>query len=317
MLIRFRSLAFSLALAFVFAGCVQDCKTRSLIQEFDTNKDGVLQPDETAAYERRAGQAGAEVCFADQLFQSWDGNGNGWLNAAEFPYSVELFAKLANGRDSVSQVEFVGGIESWLERIDSVSRREHGWFKLRDKNSDGVLDKKELLVRSLEVPLVSSFDLNRDGIVSKMEVEQAMLPPQRWRPIRSGIWMLKRFRELDTDRDGHLEAKEMGRRGYLVSDLDQDRDARLSPQELQPLWELAKLGPDAYDSYVLEIRFLAMDLNQNGVVSHVELGRGREFFARLDADSNSKISKDEFQKWHKVMQSFLEPVALPKRDKRD
>lgn len=100
--------------------------------------------------------------------------------------------------------------------------------------------------------------------------------------------MQARWDALDRDRDGYLSRAEAAGTPALsdhFEQLDANRDARLSQQELRAS---------------VEDRLQAADTNQDGAIDRAEaeagLPRVAQFFDRLDADGNGRLTVDEVQR---------------------
>jgi Ca2+-binding EF-hand superfamily protein len=245
--------------------------------------------------------------LAELLLSDWDRDGDGVIQVKEWPAEPLGVASLFPGKSEVPVDAVLGPLALWLKfpREGEPGKR---WFTLADADKNDVLDTDELAkLRRLD-PTVDAFDLDGNGTVTVEEVDQAMLPPQNWRPIKIGLRVLESFEKLDRNKDELLSKRELRRSDYLVDALDRDRDQHLSRKELKALEDFARKGPQAFERYALGTRFLAMDANRDGALSSKEVGRGKVFFDRLDADKDGAVVAAEFERWHTVMESFLVPV---------
>jgi Ca2+-binding EF-hand superfamily protein len=122
---------------------------------------------------QRAEKSDTPTQFSEQLqqaVQQMDANADGYLDATEFQGSAELFRAWDTDRDGLlTQAEIVDGLQH-AARERSVAQNVDNAFRLQDADRDGVLQSEEMGLRGREF---NRFDTNRDGEVSRTELERA------------------------------------------------------------------------------------------------------------------------------------------------
>lgn len=94
-----------------------------------------------------------------------------------------------------------------------------------DRDGDGYISREE--IEAYRGGRFETWDLNRDGVVSRDEMNQR---------IRERIEekVGRRFQQLDANGNGRIERNEYsGQKGWSFEDLDRDGDGRVSPDELR------------------------------------------------------------------------------------
>lgn len=245
------------------------------------------------------------------LFRSWDVDKNFIVTGEEFPYSLQLYGELTKETDGTLRADhFVVLYPQYLRKTEETMRKPQGWFQLYDKDGNGNFDSSELARLPEGKALVERFDLNHDGILTLQEVEILSQRPQRWRSMKLSFDLIREFNVWDRDKNGALDARELGRESYLIEMLDRNGDRALQLEELQVVQKLQSDGPEALDRYALSLRFGRLDKNRDGRLSMEELGRHRRVAKWLDRDGDGQIVLEEFLKLHEANKNLLRPVRL-------
>jgi Ca2+-binding EF-hand superfamily protein len=180
-----------------------------------------------------------------------------------------------------------------------------GFFKDHDKNGDGYLQRDELPPEYR--PAFGRLDANKDGKISRAELEQgiAFLHPRR-RPSDM-VYMLVEMSDFDDD--CHREVQ----RAYdILRNLDKNRDGKIDPDEL-------KAGREHIVNNRVTFLFKQLDADKDGKISRDEAkGRIRENFQEIDRNRDGFIERDELLKAIMEKPSMTPPstVAPPGRPPR-
>jgi Ca2+-binding EF-hand superfamily protein len=196
-------------------------------------------------------------------------------------------------------------------------------FAQLDRDRDGRVTAREFnFIRGIDF---GRLDRNGDGIVDRREFVDLRSPPNavsaRARRIRR--LRIRRFAELDADRDGRISRSEYMRYGRrLFAQLDRDGNGvivlnevapaagkpRRKRTELQPKpvprpdgarppgrVASARPAPNAASRPNSNAVFARLDLNRDGSISFAEVTAARRsVFERLDGDHNGSLSRREF-----------------------
>ena len=154
--------------------------------------------------------------------------------------------------------------------------------------------------------LLASHDLDKDGVVSRAEVQQVSLPPHEWRPIRAIHRIRGKFSQIDIDGNS-----ELGRSRYLINKLDRDLDGHLDMTELKAAAEASKQGPIGLRKYTLDLLFERLDTNQDKLLTAKELREYERLAHWLDSDGNRMVNRQEFSEFYTVSMKLLRPVRRP------
>jgi hypothetical protein len=103
---------------------------------------------------------------------------------------------------------------------------------------------------------------------------------------------------LDLDKDGILSAQEMENATVVLSKLDQNADGKLSEEEIippRPDGRPARRGPDGPPGgFIMTIPVMsALDQDANGEISGEELKKATESLKGLDKDGNGSVASNE------------------------
>lgn len=201
--------------------------------------------------------------------------------APERPAPGDMWSKADRDRDgSISATEFAG-----IPRVSRLTESQRGTlFGRLDKNGDGRIERAEIRAagqheagRPAPLPGIRNLDRDGDGAVSFEELQAGpmlrRLDPERQKRL---------FARLDSDGDGTITAHDKpGRhappdgglterpnaRG-LVTQLDQDGDARISFEEFRAHPRAARLSEEAARK-----RYDALDRNRDGTVDRGDVRR--------------------------------------------
>lgn len=212
----------------------------------------------------------------DETFAKLDKNGDGKLVASEVPEERKRFFERLlrtgdkDGNGELTKEEFVAG----LKDAPAPQRRPGA--------GDGGAPGGRPFVNPEE--MFKRIDANGDGKITKEEA------PERMKEF---------FDRLDANKDGGLTIEEFKNRGPgaggpedFFKQMDSNGDGKLSKDEVR--------GP-------LKERFEQLDADKDGSLTLEEIRKGRpqggqpgpggreEFFKRMDANGDGKVSKDEAQ----------------------
>jgi Ca2+-binding EF-hand superfamily protein len=161
-----------------------------------------------------------------------------------------------------------------------------------DKNKDGYLDRKEV-PRFLRDHF-DQLDLNKDGKLSRGEMEKGAVYLQKRRRPSDFIYIL--IEMSDCDEDCAAEIQEVYN---ALRKLDKNKDGKIDPAELKAARE--RLLGERIDGIIKDL-----DTNGDGKISRKEAkGLIRKNFDELDANHDGYVDREE-----------LMNAAREKRDKR-
>jgi Ca2+-binding EF-hand superfamily protein len=169
------------------------------------------------------------------------------------------------------------------ERGDCLPRSGTDEIAREDENLDGVVTLAE--ADDMAARMFEHFDSNRDGQVTREEVEQ-----------RAASWRQRRFEErfaaLDRDHDGALSSREVALPPRRFARADRDGDRRLTRSEL---WAASVGGQrGSGDTAALRAMFWRRDLDRDRRVTRAEaLTFAERRFRRRDRDGNGVLTRDE------------------------
>lgn len=148
-----------------------------------------------------------------ERFKQLDRNGDGFVTLPEWPLDPDIYRRVDRDQDGrLSPHE--------LLTPNVMPRNREELFQELDVDRDGRLSRAE---RRRNGAILDAMDRNRDGYVSRPEIENS------WSPRATRRDQLV-FRDLDRDRDNRLSRREWT--GALPFDqLDRNRDGVISPNE--------------------------------------------------------------------------------------
>ncbi|HEY3174435.1 MAG TPA: hypothetical protein VGK94_01605 [Candidatus Polarisedimenticolia bacterium] len=210
----------------------------------------------------------------DRSFSVHDRNGDGVLAGAEVGAALQ-----AEGYDDFLDID--------RNRDGRISRNEWHWnqadFDRIDDNHDGWLTRSEYMDTSGDA-LDSHFPDSRQGSPGTLTNVATPLPEDRG----------ARFSQLDRNGNGLISHDEWDGDRKSFNFLDDNRNGALSREEF------VNVSPA-----VRRALFKGFDLNGNGAISRTEWNGDRQSFARLDANDDGKLMRDEFvRRYDNLEQTF-------------
>ncbi len=275
----------------------------------DRNGDGHVDMEEFAksgiarqllSARRRAEEAPRERVDVDVLVlrrleaaARFDQNRNGRIEQREWTGSPTAFAELDLDRNGVldkadrnlARRRAPDQASATLPDRKSPPRPLEQLLKRADKDKDERLSERELDTTDLAGGFAWA-DTDRDGFLDMDEVQRL------WRAVnelvqartrgdaRPQAWRVP-FSSWDANDDGRLETAEWKERKYLFARIDQDRDAHVTPTEIE-----------RYRRSVEGATFLErFDLNDDGRVTLEEFGGSPAAFRRADQNGDGTVSR--------------------------
>ncbi len=154
-----------------------------------------------------------------------------------------------------------------------------------DSNQDGQISKSE--VEEVKTGFFNKADQNADGQLTKEEFSTLHDENQQ-------AQMEAKFAALDSNNDGSLSLAEMmkGKTGARAearfNRVDSNGDGQVT------LEEMAAMGAARGEKQV-DNQFTRLDTDKDGVVSQAEFLSGDKFFERADSNSDGVVSSEELQ----------------------
>lgn len=238
-------------------------EAEKLFKHLDGNSDGLLTSDEISD-DRRP--------LFERLVRKADDNNDGKLSLKEF--------QAAHEEDASPNLPLnVGGGRP--NRGGDIRQR----FEMLDRNKDGKVTRDEVpeQARQRLMPLFERLgkeeltlaDLERGGDGDRPDPNRQPGPGGPRGPVF--------MRLLDTDRDGRISKSEWAKASEIFGQLDANGDGELDPREL--------MGPPPEEMSPDRERMERRDARPRP--GEPAAGPGRQFFDRLDANGDGKISRDE------------------------
>ncbi|MGE0423719.1 MAG: EF-hand domain-containing protein [Reyranellaceae bacterium] len=219
-----------------------------LFDQLDANKDGVLTKEEFLKLAEPPFTPDAPNLpplaqrreFYEKQFNTIDTDADGKVTRAEVQAYVALgfreFDIDMDGRATREEVLLV--IRQAQQRqaeIDKqiAERNRHN----PDRNGDGVIDLEEFV--AFEIARMMELGADKDGKISLQEWLKVAGDPNHNPPGQPNYQqrrdaLTKRFREIDTSKDGHLDQAEIRAMAVaLFKKIDLDGNGKITPQEWQ------------------------------------------------------------------------------------
>ncbi|CAN5150107.1 hypothetical protein BH24PSE2_BH24PSE2_07060 [soil metagenome] len=208
----------------------------------------------------------------------------------------ESFAQAdLNQDDYLSRTEFdtaKGGSQSWGTSGSATAKS----FEELDADRDSRLSKDEATESEIiDEETFAQADMNQDDYLSRTEFDTAKSGSQSWSP--SGSSMAKSFEELDADRDSRLSKDEATESKILdeqkFAEADTNQDDYLSRTEYDSVKSQVSSGSSMAKS------FRELDADQNSKLSKDEATKSQlideESFALADLDQDDQLSQTEYE----------------------
>lgn len=237
----------------------------------DWNDDGILSGDEL----KRTVVRDVDDLIGTDRFARLDLNGDGRIDAAEWPADRAVFYRLDRNEDRLLTHQEVFG----FDRHEAMNRAE--LFDLWDHDRDDVLTVSEW---HLDRTSFNLLDRNLDGFVTRAELDLERVAVPREDPAHAELEpgedaSTASFSELDADGNGSIERREWVGLAGMFQNMDNNNDERVVWAE----WEA-----------LLSKRFDAADPNGDGIVTREEWEWGAENFDALDQNGDGVWTRSEF-----------------------
>jgi len=237
------------------AAAALQARRLEMLRRFDADRNGRLTKDEWTG--------------SPLAFQTLDANGDGTIDGRD-----EREARGNAPPPEPPVPEF--------ERVPDPKAVQ----KAADRNGDGVIDKREARRAGDIGKAFDWVDQNGDGRVTEEELRRACNAiRQRHEEERRRRGRQKAFRvpfaQWDKNGDDRLDQTEFRERRYLFSRIDLDRDAAITPDEVERYVRSVE-GEDFVGRY---------DLNEDGKVTLVEFGGHPAAFRRADVNGDGVVTR--------------------------
>jgi len=245
---------------------------------------------------------------AEEKFRQADANGDGVVDASEYPYGDELFQYMDRDESqTLNRAELRRYLVLQKLRKGDKGKKARERFAQADKDSDGVISRDEFPAAD---DLFQRFDRDGDGQITLHEAQAYAVEEE----------VAKIFGEHDQDLSGTLSRDEIpdsGKGGFALADVDSD--GQLTGEEaLAFFMELAEAPApnpgmlrskgdapsgalDASTAHKLGVigsltqAFPKLDQDQDGSLSPDEFSGSRALFACLDVDGSGGVTPSEIE----------------------
>jgi Ca2+-binding EF-hand superfamily protein len=277
-----------------------------IIQRFDKDGDGKLSDEErAAALEALQGKRAVPERSPAQRDNAEDrpGRPDAGLDAEQ------VFTRLDRNRDGKITKDELGDadnngeitreeLQAAFSRMREQTFPQYGpeqIFSRADQNQDGKITKDELNERT---QWLLQADANEDGEITKEEA-QAGFARMRER-MAQNFNPEQIFTRMDQNSDGKLQKDELqGPFAQRFDDLDGDKNGEISKDEFQAAARTLRglLGPGGPGGLPnVEQMFARLDQNSDGKLTKDELPeRMANFLLRADSDGDGAVTKAELE----------------------
>lgn len=291
---------------------------RHWAMDADTDRDGLLSADESAAFWTAAPPLTLDVALGTRA-ELRD------TVVATFSDELKGLARTDRGVDGRLRVDLGGVVLEFIAPNPKPNfRRYDGQAKTilanLDRDKNGYLDKDEAARDRGIAMQFEAYDIKRDGMLFPDEIEQGLSFGQRPAWDRITVAALAQgndlFRTLDENGDQRLSAREVRRADQKLAAADKDGDQCLTLAEYPVQFRLAIARGDETHKYLTRERGLGrrlrqsfdllrsggpdwyeqMDTNRDGDISPREFLGTSEQFDKLDANGDGVIDNREADK---------------------
>jgi Ca2+-binding EF-hand superfamily protein len=268
----------------------------------DTNRDGVLDAAELAAFAKRRPDAEL-VLRVGQV-----GSGHQAVTAGGAPPvlagKLEIrpdVARLDMGRTRVD-LRTTGSYQT--DRLSGILRQQLlAQFRQADKDNNGYLDEKEARASRVFASLYRAIDRDRDGKIYENEVvaylDEMVELQRRAQSACVSVVLTNQSRGLfdllDVDRDGRLSVRELRGAVKLLDQLDKQHKGYLTKTDLPYSYQLTlRRGPATSGAIGNAAAVFDLYRTTDGADGGPELTAGPMWFRKMDRNRDGDVSRREF-----------------------
>lgn len=286
-----RCAALAAALAAASPAPTQDLskQLKAMFGRYDQDGDGAMSRDEFPG--------------SDRQYEQLDGDGNGAVSFDEYARSdlARRFVRARNANADEPRAR-TSPEELQLRRLE--------WIRRFDADRNGRVTPSEWRGSTLAF---QSLDANGDGVIDKRDSADARgnAPPSapEWPDLDELPEPDELIRRFDRDRDGRLSQRELRRHplGAVFEALDRNRSAAVEVEELQAAIEGLRERQRARTESrrrqtAFAVPFAAWDKNDDGVLDLGEFVQRKELFARIDADRDAAVTREEVERYRRSIE---------------